>query len=122
MAHIINLKTHIDDRGSLCVLEDKQIPFKIKRIFHIYNTKENITRGEHRHKKTIQALICLNGSCKVYNNDNNKEEEFLLDSPDKCLILEPKDWHKMYDFKNNCILQVLASKYFDLKDYIFKPY
>ena len=122
MAYILDLQTHIDDRGNLCVIDDRQIPFKIKRIFHIYNTKENIIRGKHRHKKTIQALICLNGSCKIYNHDGKKEEEFFLNSPDQCLILEPKDWHSMHDFKDNCILQVLASEYFDPNDYIFEPY
>lgn len=122
MAYLIDLTTFTDDRGKLTFIEDKQLPFQIKRNFYIYGTKENVIRGKHRHKKTIQALICLQGSCEVYNNNGEKEERFILDNPSKCLILEPRDWHYMDNFTTNTILQVLASEYFDKEDYIFEPY
>ena len=38
------------------------------------------------------------------------------------MILESKDWHNMYDFTEDAILMVLASEFFDEKDYIFEPY
>ena len=122
MAHLIDLRTFIDDRGRLTVIEDSQLPFKIKRSFYIYGTKEHVMRGKHRHKKTIQAMICLQGSCEVYNNNGQKEERFLLDNPSKCLILQPEDWHYMDNFTNNTIMQVLASENFDAGDYIYEPY
>lgn len=120
MAHLLNLKTFTDKRGNLTVIE-KVIPFDIKRIFYIYGVDELI-RGGHRHKKTIQAAICLKGSCTISNNDNFKKEAFVLDSPNKCLILEPKDWHQMHSFSKDAILMVLASEYFDQNDYIFEKY
>src|ERR1035437_6163526 len=120
MAKLIDLKTFTDKRGNLTVIE-KVIPFDIKRIFYIYGVDESI-RGGHRHKKTIQAAICLKGSCTISNNDNFKKEAFVLDSPDKCLILEPKDWHQMHSFSKDAILMVLASEYFDQNDYIFEKY
>lgn len=122
MAHIINLKSFTDERGSLIALEDRALPFKIKRVFYIYGTKENVVRGKHRHKATIQAMICLNGSCSVYNNNGKEEETFILDSPNKCLILEPQDWHSMTNFSDSCVIQVLASEYYDPEDYIYEPY
>lgn len=122
MAHMMDLKTFSDKRGNLTVLEDKQIPFNIKRVFYIYGVDESV-RGKHRHKTTIQALISLQGSCTVYNNDGKGNiQEFILDKPSKCLILMPEDWHKMYNFTNDCILQVFASSYFDHEDYIFEEY
>jgi dTDP-4-dehydrorhamnose 3,5-epimerase-like enzyme len=120
MAYIQSLKTFTDARGNLTVVE-KVIPFDIKRIFYIYGVDDS-ERGGHRHKKTIQAAICLQGSCTIYNDDNKEKVEFLLDSPDKCLILEPQDWHKMYKFSKDAILMVLASEYFDSNDYIYEPY
>ena len=120
MARLINLKTFCDQRGNLTVIE-KVIPFNIKRIFYIYGVDSSV-RGKHRHKKTIQAAICLQGTCTIWNNDRKKKEEFKLDSPDKCLILEPADWHKMYNFSPDAILMVLASEYFDANDYIFEEY
>ena len=120
MAEIINLQTYTDKRGNLTVIE-KVIPFDIKRIFYIYGVDASI-RGGHRHKKTIQAAICLKGSCKINCDDGIEKNIFHLNHPSKCLILEPEDWHTMDQFSPDAILMVLASEYFDAKDYIYKPY
>jgi dTDP-4-dehydrorhamnose 3,5-epimerase-like enzyme len=120
MAKLINLKTFTDARGKLTVIE-KVLPFDIKRIFYIYGV-DNSIRGGHRHRKTYQAAICLKGSCVVFNNDGTKKEIFKLDNPDKCLLLEPRDWHQMHDFTPDAILMVLASEYFDPDDYIYENY
>lgn len=120
MAYLISLKTFTDQRGNLTVIE-KSIPFEIKRIFYIYGVDSSV-RGGHRHHKTIQAAVCIKGSCTIFNDDNQTTHEFVLDSPDKCVILEPKDWHQMYNFSEDAILMVLASEYFDNKDYIFEKY
>lgn len=120
MAHFISLKTFCDSRGNLTVIE-KVIPFDIKRIFYIYGVDDSV-RGGHRHHKTIQAAVCLKGSCIVSNNDGAKKEDFVMDSPDKCLILEAKDWHTMHHFTPDAIFMVLASEHFDAADYIFEPY
>ena len=120
MAHIIDLKTFTDKRGNLTVIE-KSIPFDIKRIFYIYGV-DNSVRGGHRHVKTKQAAICIQGQCTIYNNDGATETDFVLDQPNKCLIIENKDWHKMYNFSPDAILMVLASEFFDESDYIFESY
>lgn len=120
MAKLIDLKTFTDKRGNLTVIE-KEIPFDIKRIFYIYGVDSSV-RGKHRHKTTKQALISLQGSCIIHNNNGHKQEVFVLDKPSKCLILEPEDWHYMDSFTKNCILQVFASTYFDPKEYIYEEY
>jgi hypothetical protein len=120
MAYIINLTTHSDKRGNLTVIES-QIPFPIKRIFYIYGVDDSV-RGGHRHHKTIQAAVCLHGSCIVSNNDGLKEEDFILDHPSKCLILEPKDWHTMHHFTPDAVFLVFASEPFDPADYIYEKY
>ncbi len=120
MAHLIDLKTFTDKRGNLTVIE-KIIPFNIKRIFYIYGVDDSV-RGGHRHHKTVQAAVCIKGSCKIYNNDGVTEQTFDLNAPNKCLILESKDWHNMFEFSKDAILMVLASEFFEEKDYIFEPY
>ena len=120
MAELIDLKTFTDKRGNLTVIE-RTIPFEVKRIFYIYGVDESV-RGGHRHKTTVQAAICLKGSCRIYNNNGNEEQYYHLDQPNKCLILEPQDWHAMDQFSEDAILMVLASEYFDANDYIFEPY
>ena len=120
MASLIDLKTFTDKRGNLTVIE-RSIPFDIKRIFYIYGVDDSI-RGGHRHVKTVQAAICIQGSCTIYNHDGKEEKIFELDQPNKCLLLESKDWHKMYNFSPDAILMVLASEYYNEQDYIFEPY
>jgi hypothetical protein len=119
MAYIINLPTLSDSRGKLTVAE-KILPFEIKRFYYIYDVTSK--RGGHRHKKTIQALICLRGSCEIYINDGSKEDTIILDRPDKCLILESKDWHTMDKFSRDSILLVFSSEYYDKDDYIEEEY
>ena len=120
MAYLINLSTFSDKRGSLTVIE-RQVPFEIKRVFYIYGVDDSI-RGKHRHHKTIQAAICVKGSCRILNDDGVTVENFLLDKPEKCLILNPDDFHSMLEFSHDAILLVLASEFFDPEDYIYEPY
>jgi hypothetical protein len=115
MAYYIKLQTFSDERGKLTTVE-KVLPFEIKRFYYISNVVGQ--RGGHRHKSTIQGLICLCGSCEVYVNDGDTEENYILDTPDKCLILEPQDWHTMDNFTNNSNLLVFASEYYNIDDYI----
>lgn len=116
---IININELGDERGLLAVIEEnKTIPFDIRRVFYIFRTKDGVRRGYHGHFKTRQALIAVSGSCKVYLDNLNRKDDVILDSPQKMLILEPNDWHEMYDFSPDCILLVLASHLYDEEDYI----
>lgn len=122
MAQLIQLKTHTDKRGQLTVVQD-EIPFDVLRTYYIQGVPDTtIQRGGHRHKKSWQALICLSGSCEIYNNDGISENMFTLNSPDICLILEPKDWHTMQQFSKDAVLLVFASTKYDVDDYIDQPY
>jgi dTDP-4-dehydrorhamnose 3,5-epimerase-like enzyme len=120
MAYLIQLPSHSDGRGSLTVIES-EIPFSIKRIFYIYGV-DNSSRGGHRHVKTTQAAICINGSCEVFSDNGILKQTYLLDHPNKCLILNPQDWHTMQKFSKDAVLLVLASTIFEPSDYIFDPY
>jgi len=119
MAYLIDLPTFKDSRGNLTVVE-KLLPFEIKRFYYIYDVTNR--RGGHRHKKTIQALICLGGSCEIYLNNGIKEEIVILDTPNKCLIVETKDWHTMDKFTQSSILLVFSSEFYDRNDYIDEEY
>jgi dTDP-4-dehydrorhamnose 3,5-epimerase-like enzyme len=120
MAYLINLSTFSDIRGNLTVIE-KEVPFDIKRVFYIYGVDKSI-RGKHRHHKTIQAAICIKGSCIISNDDGIKVENFNLNSPEKCLLIKPEDYHWMHGFSKDAILLVLASEKFNPEDYIYQPY
>lgn len=114
--NLIDLDTHIDSRGSLTVI-DKKLPFNIKRVFYIYNIDKE-DRGGHSHKKTIQGLISIKGNCDIVIG-REKKEIIKLDTPNKCLILQPEDFHIMRNFSKDCILLVLASESYNKEDYIY---
>ena len=120
MAYLLHLNTFSEDKGKLTVIE-KKLPFQIKRIFYIYDVDDSV-RGRHRHRKTIQAAICIKGSCTVTNHDGKSRHTFVLDRPDLCLILEPADWHSMEKFTKDAVLLVMASEEFDVNDYIYEEY
>lgn len=120
MANIIDLKTFTDKRGNLTVI-DKIVPFTIKRIFYIYGVDDS-KRGGHRHHQTVQLATCIQGSCKIFSTNGQTEMVYELNHPNQALLIEPQDWHTMYDFTPNCILMVLASEEFNETDYIFEPY
>ena len=121
MAHfaILDLPTFSDPRGALTVL-DGALPFPIKRTFWVYESDEQ-KRGGHRHHATRQALVALAGSVSIYMNDGVAQDTIVLDTPSRCLLVEPKDWHTM-TFSPGSVLLVFASHPYDRSDYIDTPY
>jgi hypothetical protein len=121
MAKLIYINSHKDSRGTLSVVQD-EIGFNIKRIYYVYNSCG--LRGGHKHKVAKQALICLSGACtvtiKAKKNEEIISETYVLNNPEKCLILDPDDWHT-FEFKNQeSILLVLASNRYSPNDYILE--
>lgn len=110
---------HGDDRGMLVSLEEfNDIPFEIKRVYYMYDTKEGVRRGFHAHKSLDQILVCIHGSCKVLL-DNGKEKKIVsLEKPYEGLYISNKMWREMYDFSADAVLMVLASEVYKEEDYI----
>lgn len=115
----INFQKHGDERGMLIALEEnKEIPFKIKRVYYIYDTLENVRRGFHAHKNLKQILVCVHGSCVIHLDNGKETEEVVLDKPHEGVIIEQNIWREMYNFSKDAILLVLASELYDEADYI----
>jgi dTDP-4-dehydrorhamnose 3,5-epimerase-like enzyme len=122
LSQLIYLKSAESTDGLLSVFEHL-MPGHIERVYFIKNVPTWSIRGGHRHKHTWQGLVCINGSCKIYiQEDIGISKEYALDNPSKCLLLKPSDWHQMYGFSEDCILLVLANKNYDPNDYIDKAY
>ncbi|CAG7595810.1 WxcM-like domain-containing protein [Escherichia coli] len=116
---IIPLQAHGDDRGSLVALEEENnIPFEIKRVYYMFNTKSNVRRGLHAHRKLKQVAIAVRGSCRFVLDDGKERVEILLDNPGQGLLIDSCIWREMYDFSEDCVLMVLADSHYDENDYI----
>jgi len=116
---LIQLQSHDDERGSLVSLEEqKNIPFPIKRIYYMFDTKDKIRRGFHAHKKLKQLAIILKGSCRFLLDDGKEKIEVLLDNPAQGLYIESFVWREMFDFSDDSVLIVLADAVYDEGDYV----
>jgi dTDP-4-dehydrorhamnose 3,5-epimerase-like enzyme len=117
MSYIINLKTFSDSRGNLTPV-DGVLPFEVKRFYYINNVAESADRGGHAHRITVEAIFCINGSFTVTVNDGRKRTEYLLDTPSKCVIVEPYEWHHIHNFSPGAVLMGVSSTSYDHSDYI----
>lgn len=115
----IRFQLHGDARGQLVALEEmKDVPFKIKRVYYMYDTIDGITRGFHAHKNLQQILICIHGSCKIRLDNGFEKEIIQLDKPYEGLYVTNNMWREMFDFSPDAVLMVLASELYDEADYI----
>lgn len=108
-----------EEWGSLIALEGgREIPFDIKRVYYIYDVEQTVRRGFHSHNDLEQMLVCVHGSVKILVKTPFAEEVVTLDSPSKGLYIGPMIWREMFDWENDAVLLVMASKHYDEKDYI----
>lgn len=117
--HLVTLRAIGDERGWLTPVETgRDIPFDVRRVYFIYGTKAGIRRGLHAHRDLEQVAICVAGSCTFLLDDGENKCEILLDSPSKGLYISSMIWREMYNFSEDCVLMVLASRLYDESDYI----
>jgi hypothetical protein len=105
--------------GFISVAEyEKDIPFKVKRVFWTYRTPKEIIRGRHAHKCTEQLLIAVNGEINVSVEHKKKSYNFELTTPDQGVYLPTGSWVTM-EYSSQAVQIVLASDLFNPKDYIY---
>lgn len=110
---------HGDDRGQLVAIEEgKDVPFKVKRVYYLFDTVSGVRRGYHAHRNLQQALVCVHGSCKILLDDGRGKETVELSCPNEGLYIANNIWREMYDFSSDAVLLVLASELYDESDYI----
>ncbi|PHV11413.1 sugar 3,4-ketoisomerase [Chitinimonas sp. BJB300] len=116
---LLPLQKHGDDRGSLIALEEGQnVPFTVRRVYYLFETKEGVRRGFHAHKNLKQLVVAVRGSCRFLLDDGHEQIELVLDNPAQGLLVEAMVWREMYDFSEDCVLMVLADSLYDESDYI----
>ena len=117
--YLFELVSFEEKDGFLTVAEaEKQIPFKIMRIFYEYHLKNESSRGNHANKNSRFCLIALKGSCNVQVNDGENETLYRLDNPNVGLFLDKMVWKVMKNFSDDCILLVISDHLYDKNEYI----
>ena len=118
--HVIQIKT-IDSgyAGKLSFFEGTHdLPFEIRRVYYIHGVPNGSVRGGHAHKKLRQALFCPFGSVEIILSDGTDRQSIMLDDPSKGLVIGPGLWRDMVWHREDSVLCVAASEYYDEKDYI----
>ena len=116
---IINFADLGDERGKLVVIEGSQaIPFRIERVFYIYDSDSTVVRGQHANRKSEFVLINVAGKSKVRITDGKEEIIVELDKPMTGVYIPKMIWKDMYDFSPDSVLLVLASTHYDGSEYI----
>lgn len=115
---IIEIPKIEDHRGNISVVERDILPYKIKRVYYLYDVPSSASRGGHAHKNLFQFLIALSGSFDVILNDGDNETKITLNKPNKGLLIPKGIWRELENFSSGSVCLVLASSEYDEDDYI----
>lgn len=116
---IIELPKINDPRGNLSIIEEfKQIPFKIKRTYWIYDVPDGEHRGGHAYRENCEFIVALSGSFDVVLDDGKEKKTFSLNRSYYGLYVPKGLWREMNNFSTNSLALVLSSTEYDVNDYI----
>ncbi|WP_281527013.1 sugar 3,4-ketoisomerase, partial [Campylobacter avium] len=83
-----------------------------------YDTKPDVDRGGHAHTNLEQILIMMDGACEVLLDNGKEKKSIILNRPDVGLYIGKNMWREMKNFSYGAKLLVLASDFYDEKEYI----
>mgnify|MGYP006291397561 FL=1 len=116
---LLNLPRFLDLRGNLSFIEeDTHLPFKIKRVYWIYDVPGGEHRGGHAFKETEELIVALSGSFDVVLHDGKKEHRFSLNRSYYGVFVPKMMWRMLENFSTNSLALIVASTEYDEKDYI----
>lgn len=115
---LIQLPKIEDERGNLSFVENKHIPFEIKRTYWIYDVPGGEVRGGHAFKEQKEFIIALSGSLDVLVDDGKTQKIFTLNRSYFGLYIPNGYWRQMINFSTNSLALVLSSTKFNEDDYI----
>lgn len=116
---ILSLPKIADGRGNLSIIEEfKQIPFKIRRSYWIYDVPGGCERGGHAYKKNTEFIVALSGSFDVVINDGTDEQTYHLNRSYMGLLVPKGLWRVMNNFSTNSLALILSDTEYDADDYI----
>ena len=114
---VIKIRTALqkdDDTTGLSFFEgEHDIPFKIRRLYTIFEKEQNNQKGFHANKQSWHLLFCPYGDIDVML-DNGKEIKVVsLSDPSVGLMLHPSIWREIFWRKTGSVLCVAASGHYD---------
>ena len=117
---LINLPKFEDSRGNLSFIEEesKIIPFKINRVYWIFDVPGGQVRGGHAFKEQHELIVALSGSFDVVVDDGTDKQLYSLNRSYYGLFVPNGLWRQMQNFSTNALALVLCPTEFAEEDYI----
>ena len=118
-ATLIQFPKILDPRGNLTFIEqERHVPFKIARVYWIYDVPGGEQRGGHAFKQQEEVLIALSGSFDVLLDDGTAQKIVHLNRAYHGLYVPRMLWRRMQNFSTNAVAYVLASCQYSEDDYV----
>lgn len=115
----VQLPKFLDERGNLSVIEEmKDIPFKVKRAYWIYDVPGGEARGGHAYRENQEFIVALSGSFDVILDDGKEKQTYHLNRSYYGLYVPKGIWREMDNFSTNSLALVLSSTKYNVNDYI----
>jgi oxalate decarboxylase/phosphoglucose isomerase-like protein (cupin superfamily) len=116
---IINLPKIEDPRGNLTFIQNRdQIPFKIQRVYWIYDVPGGEERGGHAYKKSKELIIALSGSFDIIIKEPESQKVIHCSRSYEGIYVPSRTWRKLTNFSTNSLALVLSSTKYTKDDYI----
>ncbi|EXZ97654.1 FdtA/QdtA family cupin domain-containing protein [Bacteroides fragilis] len=116
---IITLPKMLDRRGNLSIIEEfKNIPFKIERVYWVYDVPGGESRGGHSYKKNEEFIVALSGSFDVVLNNGSEWKKYSLNRSYYGLYVPNGLWREMNNFSTNSLALILSSTRYEEEDYV----
>lgn len=108
-----------DVRGNLTFVESgRHVPFRVARIYWLYDVPGGESRGGRAHRRTHEFVIALSGSFDVVVGEGTDRRILQLNRSYVGLHLPPLTWRSLENFSTNSVCLVLASLPFDELDVV----
>jgi hypothetical protein len=116
---LIDLPKLLDLRGNLSFIEeDTHLPFKIRRVYWIYDVPGGEHRGGHAYRETEELIVALSGSFDVVLHDGKNEYRFSLNRSYYGVLIPKMIWRTLENFSTNSLALIIASTDYNELDYI----
>jgi len=116
---IVSLPKIEDDRGNLSFIEEENhVPFKVNRVYWIYDVPGGEFRGSHAFKETEEFIVALSGSFDVVLHNGKEEKKFSMNRSYYGLYVPRQHFRRLENFSTNSLALIMASTLYDENDYI----
>lgn len=117
--NVLELSRIHNPSGNITIVQsDSVLPFRIKRVYYLYDVPGGSDRGGHAHKALQQLIVAASGSFDVILDDGLMKKTVHLNRPNYGLLIVPGIWREIINFSSGAICLVLASEKYNPSDYI----